>query len=50
MQIFQLIANAQLTIQNEITPIQLQDVKIGEKKATEKNLEDLIVEYPRLLN
>ena len=32
MQIFQLVPNAQLTIQNEITPIQLQDIKIGEKK------------------
>ena len=50
MQIFQLAPNAHLTIQNEIIPIQLQDIKIGEKKVTEKNLEDLIVEYPHLLN
>ena len=50
MQIFQLVPNAQLTIQNEIKPIQLQDIKIGEKKVAEKNLEDLIVEYPHLLN
>ena len=50
MQIFQLVPNAQLTIQNEIKPIQLQDIKIGEKKVVEKNLEDLIVEYPNLLN
>src|ERR1035441_7788299 len=50
MQIFQLVPNAQLTIENEIMPIQLQDIKIGDKKVAEKNLEDLIVEYPHLLN
>jgi hypothetical protein len=50
MQIFQLVPNAQLTIKNEIMPIQLQDIKIGDKKVAEKNLEDLIVEYPHLLN
>jgi hypothetical protein len=50
MQIFQLVPNAQLTIQSEIMPIQLQDIKIGDKKVVEKNLEDLIVEYPHLLN
>jgi hypothetical protein len=50
MQIFQLVLNSQLTIQNEIKSIQLQAIKIGEKKVAEKNLEDLIVEYPHLLN
>jgi len=50
MQIFQIVPDAQLIIQNEIKPIQLQDIKIGEKKVVEKDLEDLIVEYPHLLN
>lgn len=50
MQIFQLVPRPQLTIQNEIKPIRLQDIKIGDKNVVEKNLEDFLIEYPQLLN
>ena len=50
MQLFELKCEDRLSIGDEIEAIQLQDIRLKDKKVLEKNLEDLIIEYPQLLN
>lgn len=51
MQLFRLESGTHLTVGDEIKPIQLQDIKkVGGEAILEKDLVNLVVQYPQLIN
>ncbi len=42
--------NEKLTIEQKIKPIHFQDIKVADQNVREKNIENLIIDFPQLLN
>lgn len=50
MQMFHLESGSQLKVGDEIMPVQLQKIPVGDSNLIERDVEDLVVQYPQLLN